>query len=109
MKKNTKRILVFAGTAIMGTAYVPDPKPAPTREFIARTYIRATPEQRRNASETRKREILAKLDAISKVIKNKAESYQMDRNTRLTGITANQKLIIHTTKLMENIARYKNS
>jgi len=43
------------------------------------------------------------------VIKNKAESYQVDRNTRLTGITANQKLIIHTTKLMENIARYKNS
>lgn len=109
MQKKTKRILLFAGSAIMGTAYCPVPKPMPTKEFIARTYIRATPEQRRNASEARKREILAKLDAISKVIKNKVESYQVDRNTRLTGITANQKLIIHTTKLMENIARYKNS
>lgn len=98
----------MAGTAVMGTAYVPDPKPIPSRQFVSQVYYRATAEQRRDASEARKREILTKISNISKTIRNQAESYYIDRNTKVTGITANQKLIIHSTRLMDSIARYKN-
>lgn len=109
MQKNTKRILVFAGTAIMGTAYCPVPKPAPSREFIARTYIRATKQDRILASERRKTELQAQLDACRAEFRRLAESYYIDRNTKITGITANQKLIVHSTKLMNEIAKYKKA
>jgi|GEM_PF-6307128 len=97
----------MAGTAIMGTAYSPVPKPRASREFISQVYARPTGQQRWFASEARKREILQRLDAIKKTIRIKAETYQLDRNTRLTGITANQKLNIHSMKLMSRIADCK--
>lgn len=102
--------LVLAGSALVSTAqvHVPAPKPAPSREFITKTYVRPTGVQRWQASEARKREILQRLDAIRKTIRIKAETYQLDKNTRITGITANQKLNIHSMKLMSRIADCKN-
>lgn len=97
-------ILIMAGTAIMGTAYVPVPKPRASREFISKTYARPTGQQRWQASEARKAEILRNLDNAKKAIRNKAESFKIDRNTKVTGYTANQKIIVHSTRLMSNIA-----
>lgn len=101
-------ILIMAGSAIMGTAYIPVQKPRPSREFISKTYVRPTDEQRWQASEARKKEILKSLDAIKKTIRNKAAIYYIDRNTKVTGYTAKEKLIIHSTKLMSSIADCKN-
>ena len=100
-------ILIMAGTSVMGIAYTPVSKPKPTRDFIEHVYIRPTGEQRWYASEVRKRQILDKISAAKKVIRIKAESYQIDKNTRVIGITANQKLNIHSMKLMSRIADCK--
>ena len=102
-------ILVMTGTAIIGIAHVPTPKQKPSKEFIERTYIRRTGEQRWKASEERKREILENILAAKRAIRLKAETYQIDRNTRVTGITANQKLNIRSMKLMSRIADCLNS
>lgn len=101
-------MLVMTGLAIEGNAYVPVPKPRATKEFISRTYVRSTGEQRWLASEARKKEILNNLSTVKKEIRLKAESYRIDRNTVVTGITATQKLNIHSMKLMARIADCKN-
>ena len=106
-RSKIKTILVMAGSTIMNSAYVPVPKPRPSKEFISRVYARPTGEQRWQASEARKREILQKLNDTKKNIRVKAETYQVDRNTRITAITANQKLNIHSMMLMSDIANYK--
>jgi len=109
MQKKTKRILLFAGSAIMGTAYCPVPKPMPTKEFIARTYIRSNKQAMISASERRKQELQQRIIASRAQFRRLAETYYIDRNTKITGITANQKLIVHSTKLMNEIAKYKNA
>ena len=93
----------------MGTAYCPVPKPMPTKEFIARTYIRSNKQAMISASERRKNELQQRIIASRAEFRRLAETYYIDRNTKITGITANQKLIVHSTKLMNEIAKYKNA
>ena len=107
-KSKAGGVLVFAGTAIMGTAYTPAPKPKPSNEFITTHYIRPTRIQRWEASEKRKEEILSTLKVLRKDIRTKIEKYKLDKNTVIAGITATQKLAIHSTKLMSDIANSKN-
>ena len=108
MQTKNKAMLVMVGSSILGTAYTPIPKSVPTKEFITRVYVRPTGEQKWQASELRKRELLENLKNARAAIKNLSESLQIDRNTRITGVTANQKVIIHSTKLMLHIAECKN-
>jgi len=101
MKKNTKRMLVFAGTAIMGIAYIPEPKPAPTREFISRTYVRATREQKWQASERRKQELQNNIIAARIQLRMKA------RNPKATVGYNYGTIAIHSHNLIDNILNQK--
>jgi hypothetical protein len=101
MKKNTKRMLVFAGTAIMGIAYIPEPKPAPTREFISRTYVRATREQKWQASERRKQELQNNVIAARIQLRMKA------RNPKATVGYNYGTIAIHSHNLIDNILNRK--
>jgi len=115
MKKNNKRVikkgtvLAFASTGIiLGIAYSPEPKQRPNKDFINKTYIRPNRIQRWYASEDRKKDIHQHISNIRKDIKIKAETYQIDRNTKITGITSTQKTAIHSIKLLNDIAKFKN-
>lgn len=101
-------ILVMAGTAIMGTAYSPASRPRASRHFITQVYARPTGEQRWLASEARKQQLLKNLQNARRDIRVKAETFYIDRNTKVTGVTAREKLIVHSTKLMSQIADCKN-
>jgi len=101
-------ILVMAGIEIMGTAYSPVPKPRASREFISQVYARPTGQQRWFASEARKKEILINLQNAKRNVRAKAATFYIDRNTKVTGITAKEKLIVHSMKLMSQIADCKN-
>jgi len=101
MKKNTKRMLVFAGTAIMGIAYIPEPKPAPTREFISRTYVRATREQKWQASERRKQELQNNIIAARIQLRMKV------RNPKATVGYNYGTIAIHSHNLIDNILNRK--
>ena len=101
MKKHTKRILVFAGSAIMGTAYCPEPKQAPSREFVSRTYVRATREQKWQASERRKNELQNKVIAAREQLRMKA------RNPKATVGYNYGTIAIHSHNLIDSILNNK--
>lgn len=101
MQKNTKRILLFAGSAIMGTAYCPEPKPAPSKEFISRTYVRATREQKWQASERRKQELQNNVIAAREQLRKKA------RNPKATVGYNYGTIAIHSHNLIDSILNNK--
>ena len=101
MQKNTKRILLFAGSAIMGTAYCPEPKPAPSKEFISRTYVRATREQKWQASERRKNELQNKVIAAREQLRMKA------RNPKATVGYNYGTIAIHSHNLIDSLLNQK--
>lgn len=101
MQKKTKRILLFAGSAIMGTAYCPEPKPAPSKEFISRTYVRATREQKWQASERRKQELQNNVIAAREQLRKKA------RNPKATVGYNYGTIAIHSHNLIDSILNNK--
>jgi hypothetical protein len=101
MQKNTKRILLFAGSAIMGTAYCPEPKPAPSKEFISRTYVRATREQKWQASERRKQELQNNVIAAREQLRKKV------RNPKATVGYNYGTIAIHSHNLIDSILNNK--
>lgn len=103
MKNMKKSVLFMAGTAITGMAYVPPVKARPSREFVEATYIRKTRVEKWQASEERKRVLQNEILKIKKEIRNRALTYQVDRNTKISAITATGKSSIHCTRLINKL------
>lgn len=96
--------LVLSG-ATLGScqSHIPATKPRPGREVTEKYMTKNRYDGRK--SEERRREILQELKMVKNQVRRKAESFQVDRHTRITGYTAQQKVIVHCTKLMSRIAK----
>lgn len=101
----TKHILEISGKTLdMSTVHscVPVAKAAPSQQVVEQ-YI-SNGRYSGDRSEARKRELQSNIIGIRRQIRNMAESYQIDANTRITGITAPQKTVVHCTRIMNQIA-----
>lgn len=110
MKKRiaVKPVLILASLGVLGVAHIPHPPTnRPSKSFIEITYVRKTGIERWQASQARKEALLSDVRMARKAIKLFAEVYYLDKNTKITAYTAKQKTIIHSTKLMTDIANSK--
>ena len=99
-----KATLVAAGTAILGMAYTPMSKPTPNKDFVDTTYMTVKGQYCGYKSEERKK-ILLELKNFKKEIKNNpVEVWDVERRNMLRGWTMKEKTIVHSTKLMQEIA-----
>jgi len=102
--KPKKAELVKKGRIVFNPAY----KTIVPRTELLELYL--TPDGRYavDKSEVRKRAIMKEIKNIRVQIRQKAESLQIDKNTTIVGYTANQKVIIHSTKLLLDIIKIKS-
>lgn len=114
-RTKTLATLILSG-ATLGScqSYVPEPKKKADTATIERYLAgrnnknRYSPRHNRSdweRSQERKQEILQELRQIKDRIRIKTESFQVDGNTRITGYTAQQKMMVRCTKLMSRIAK----
>lgn len=99
--------MMLASLGVLGIAYTPqtEHKSKPSREFIKSTYIRPTRVEKWRASEARKEQILADIRMIRNNIRQQAEIYCPDKDTKIVARTSIQKTGIHCTKLITQIVQ----
>lgn len=103
-----KSTLIFCGTAVLGTAYIPPvQKKFPGKEFVNSTYFRYGKSISGivRASEERKKELFSDLRTVKENIRKKAQWVQIDPNTRMGWVTSEQKTNVYCTKLMNTIMK----
>jgi len=114
--RKTTAVRVFVGATIaVGNmqSYVPVQHKKATPDVVA-SYLDGKPgynpmryTQDWNRSEARKQELLSSIRGIRAQIRNKAEVYARDRNTKITAVTASQKTALHSEILVTRIAMLK--
>jgi len=106
MSTITKSILVLSGITLGSCqSHVPAEKQKPSVE-VSNKYFNNGKYSGIKSNE-RREEILRELKLIKDQIRRKAESFQLDRNTRITGYTAQQKTMVRCARLLDRIATYK--